>query len=67
MLATFQHLLPSYVPIYHLCKANLGQLQQLQGVKLALVNMYLMKCSHSTKKEPNLRALLETVSREQNQ
>lgn len=46
MLATFQHLLPSYVPIYHLCKANLGQLQQLQGVKLAIVNMYLMKCSH---------------------
>ena len=38
MLATFQHLLPSYVPIYHLCKANLGQ---LQGVKLAIVNMYV--------------------------
>ena len=47
MLATFQHLLPSYVSIYHLCKANLGQLQQLQGVELAIVNcMYLMKCSH---------------------
>lgn len=44
MLATFQHLLPSYVSIYHLCKANLGQLQQLQGVELAIVNTYVIVC-----------------------